>query len=143
MRPLAKTSTVSQTAMRSSWSMLAHTTAVPVSASAVRWVKICARDATSTPWTGSSRSSTVGARSSHLASTAFCWLPPLNVPSSRRGVGGLHADVVHQDGRVRDDAVLAQQAASDVATEVTEGDVVGGGGVQDGGLPGPVAGYQA
>ena len=34
---------------------------------------------TSTPLVGSSRSSTPGRRGSHLASTTFCWLPPLRL----------------------------------------------------------------
>ena len=43
---------------------------------------------TSTPWVGSSSSSTRGLRRSHLAITTFCWLPPESVPKTASGRRG-------------------------------------------------------
>src|SRR5580698_6810842 len=43
---------------------------------------------TSTPWVGSSRSSTLGRWRSHLASTTFCWLPPDSFSSASSLRGG-------------------------------------------------------
>ena len=44
---------------------------------------------TSMPRVGSSRISTVGCTSSHLASITFCWLPPDRLPTGVASVGVL------------------------------------------------------
>ena len=49
---------------------------------------ICALAPTSTPRVGSSRISTLGSVISQRASSTFCWLPPLSVPTCCSGFAG-------------------------------------------------------
>ncbi len=63
----------------SSTSVELTTTAAPDSATLMIWRCSSAFAPTSTPWVGSSSSSTRGASRSHLPSSTFCWLPPLKL----------------------------------------------------------------
>ena len=52
----------------------------------IAWISFLAP--TSTPWVGSSRSSTRGDSRSQRARTTFCWFPPLSLPIGISGSGG-------------------------------------------------------
>src|SRR5690606_8757789 len=87
-RPLETTSTRSDNPMTSVISLDTSTTASPASASSRISSYSWARAPTSTPRVGSSSSSTLHSRSSHRASTTFCWLPPESVRTSRSTPAG-------------------------------------------------------
>ena len=88
IRPLATTRIRSLAAITSVSSDEISRTATPVSASVPirRWIS--AFDGTSIPAVGSSRISTFGAMARLLASTTFCWFPPLRVITSRLSSAG-------------------------------------------------------
>src|SRR2546428_706570 len=100
--PSRKTSTRSHSTARSAASMEAMSTPQPARAAARIASMMSCLAPTSTAWVGSRSISSSGWPASHLASTTFCWLPPLSVPA---GLGHLLEAGAHQPGEADDLAV--------------------------------------
>src|SRR4029453_11034326 len=89
--PARTTSTLSASSSTSSRSEETTSTAVPWSARARICLWISSLAPTSTPWVGSSSTTTPGRSTSWRASTTFCWFPPDRALTGVCGPGALMA----------------------------------------------------